>query len=59
MNINRSIRVPMSNTHKFNPFQPAFAAGTVVRAGGSLVGAGPSDMTHPTVSTPIHRGLKR
>ena len=49
----------MSNTHKFNPFQPAFAAGTVVRAGGSLVGAGPSDMTQPTVSIPIHRGLTR
>ena len=49
----------MSNARKFIPFQSAVAAWAVVRAGGSLMGTGRSDMTHTTVPFPIHRGLTR
>ena len=49
----------MSNARKFIPLQPALAAWTVMRVGGSLDGTGPADMTHPTVPYPIYRGLTR
>jgi hypothetical protein len=47
----------MSNARNFIPFQSAVAAWAVVRAGGSLMGTGRSDMTHTTVPYPIYRGL--
>ena len=46
----------MSNARNFIPLPSAIAAGTVARVGGSLVGIGRSDMTHPTVPFPIYRG---
>jgi hypothetical protein len=49
----------MSKARNFIPFQSATAAWTVVRTGGSLMGAGRSDMTHSTVPFPIYRGLMR
>jgi hypothetical protein len=49
----------MSKARNFIPFQSAIAAWAVVRAGGSLMGTGRSDITHTTVPYPICRGLTR
>ena len=49
----------MSNTRQIIPLQSAIAAWTVSRVGGSLVCMGRSDMTLPTVPSPIYRGLTR
>ena len=49
----------MSNARNFIPLRSAIAAWAVVRAGGSLMGTGRSDMMHTTVPYPIYRGLTR
>ena len=49
----------MSSARNFIPIQSAIAAWTVVRAGGSLMGTGRSDITHTTVPYPIYRRLTR
>jgi hypothetical protein len=49
----------MSNARNFIPFQSAIAAWAVVRAGGSLMGNGRSDIMRTTVPYPISRGLTR
>jgi hypothetical protein len=49
----------MINARNFIPLSPAFAAGTVTRVSGSLLGAGAPDMAYRTASFPIYRGVLR
>jgi hypothetical protein len=49
----------MFNARNSTPLPPAFAAGTVMRAGGSLVSTWQPHMTHLTISIPIYRGVMR
>jgi hypothetical protein len=49
----------MFNARNSTPLPPAIAAGTVLRARGSPVSTWQLHMPHPTVSTPIYRGVTR